>query len=103
MVGGETDSSLREETGVCPTMPLVRWQTDNRVRVRGTDLPKDAANLHWAINSRTDAASGSVAYVAVSGRRFVARVFVCFRERRDSFIMAELTPRVLPDGPLAAR
>jgi len=26
MVGGETDSSLREETGVCPTMPLVRWQ-----------------------------------------------------------------------------
>ena len=26
-----------------------------RVRVRGTDLPKDAANLHWAINSRTDA------------------------------------------------
>ena len=72
---------------------------DNRVRVRGTDLPKDAANLHWAINSRTDAGSneqakptqdrapsGSVAYVAVSGRGFVARVFEwpsVFRERRD--------------------
>ena len=98
MVGGETDSSLREETGVCPTMPLVRWQHGQQGK-SGTDLPKDAANLHWAINSRTDAGSneqakptqdrapsGSVAYVAVSGRRFVARVFEwppVFRERRD--------------------
>jgi len=77
MVGGETDSSLREEIGVCPTMPLVRWQQGKSERDRP---PKDAANLHWAINSRTDARSnkqakptqdrapsGGVTYVAVSG------------------------------------
>ncbi len=86
MVGGETDSSLREEIGVCATMPLVSWQQGESERDRPAQRCRELALGDKLANrckkqqaSETDtrpAPSGSVTYVAVSGgSRFPARVF----------------------------